>query len=347
MKIGILGGGQLSRMLALAGSPLGLQFVFLEPSIPCSAQNLGELITADYTDEKALLKLAKQSDIITYENENIPTNVLEILMNHQTVHPNLEALQISQDRFLEKTFFQELGIPTTPFAQIDSYDDLFKATQEWSFPFYLKKRKGGYDGKGQIKISNKAELTALEENADFCQNIIVEQNIHFDREVSMIAVRNPANQIKFYDINENIHQNGVLFQTQNKPNDPIFALAKNYLTQILQKLSYVGILCVEFFQVGDQLIANEMAPRVHNSGHWTIEGAVTSQFENHLRAILNWPLGETQSIALTTMTNLLGTIPNKKDLLSQPALHLHDYNKEPRNGRKVGHYTKVEYQSIG
>ncbi|HRE31582.1 MAG TPA: 5-(carboxyamino)imidazole ribonucleotide synthase, partial [Candidatus Berkiella sp.] len=314
--------------------------------LPCAAQHLGKLITAEYTDEKALLELAKQSDIITYENENIPANVLEILMHQQqTIHPNLQALQMSQDRFFEKSFFQELGIPTTPFAEIDSYDNLLKATQQWPFPFYLKKRKGGYDGKGQIKISNKAELMSLE-NSDFCQNTIVEQNIDFDREVSMIAARNPAGQIKFYDINENIHQNGVLFQTQNKPNDPIFAQAKDYLTKVLEKLSYVGILCVEFFQVGNQLMVNEMAPRVHNSGHWTIEGARTSQFENHLRAILNWPLGETQSIAHITMTNLLGTIPNKQDLLSQPGLHLHDYHKEPREGRKVGHYTKVDYQSI-
>jgi len=342
MNIGILGGGQLNRMLALSGYPLGLHFSFLEPNIPSCAGSLGTLFHAQYDDHEALLKLAKQSDVITYENENIPLTTLAFLLaQNKQVAPGIEALKISQDRLFEKNLFSALAIKTAPFIQIDSFDDLKNAKNELRYPFFLKKRRQGYDGKGQIILKNEADLYQME-GSSFCQDAILEQAVSFQREISLIAVRSHSNEVKFYDISENIHQNGILIQTQNKPNDAMFYLAKTYVSNILDRLAYVGVLCVEFFQVEDSLIANEMAPRVHNSGHWTIEGAVTSQFENHLRAILDWPLGDTHSIGLATMQNLLGSIPNKKALLAEPQLHLHDYDKEAKPNRKVGHTTKIK-----
>lgn len=342
MNIGILGGGQLSRMLALSGYPLGLTFTFLEPNAQSCAGALGHLIHAHYEDHQALLKLAKESNVITYENENIPLTTLEFLLAHQPVAPGVEALKISQDRLFEKNLFAELNIKTAPFIQVDSFADLKNIKNELTYPLFLKKRRQGYDGKGQVILKSDADLLQME-GSTFCQDAIVEQGVSFEREVSLIAVKSHSNEVKFYDISENIHKDGILIQTQNKPNDPIFSIAKAYLSSILERLNYVGVLCVEFFQQGDTLIANEMAPRVHNSGHWTIEGAVTSQFENHLRAILDWPLGETRSIGRATMQNLLGIIPDKKTLLTDPLLHLHDYHKEAKAGRKLGHTTKVDF----
>lgn len=339
MRIGILGGGQLSRMLALAGYPLGFEFTFLEPTADACARELGRFICAPYQDQNALRQFADQVDIITFENENIPVDTLTFLNEYKPVRPGIKALTTSQDRLFEKTLFRSLDIPCAPFAQINSYEDLLTAAKTLSFPLFLKTRREGYDGKGQLKINNLSELEAI--NPTMLSNAIVEQGIAFQREVSLIAARSVSHEIVFYDICENRHQNGILIETQNKVDDPLFETAKTYLTRLLDALDYIGILCVEFFQVDNQLIANEMAPRVHNSGHWTIEGATTSQFENHLRAIANLPLGNTQSLGQATMRNLIGTMPNKNELLAQG--HLHDYHKAPKPGRKLGHVTKVVF----
>lgn len=318
---------------------LGLEFYFYEPNAESCACGLGPRIQADYQDFDNLKKFADAVDVITFENENIPVKTLQFLQQYKPVYPGIEALRTSQDRLFEKTLFQELGIPTTEFMPVNNADDLTAAIVKMGYPVILKKRTHGYDGKGQLKINTAAQLQDLQ--TDLLSNSIVEKWVSFDREVSLIAVRNPSGQTVFYDICENVHNNGILFTTKNKINDPDFELARGFVLKLLDKFQYVGTIALEFFQVGARLIANEIAPRVHNSGHWTIEGAVISQFENHLRAILNWPLGDCSSLGYATMYNILGQLPDKIKLLQDGRVHLHDYHKLPKPGRKIGHYTKI------
>lgn len=352
MRIGILGGGQLARMLALAGYPLGLEFVFYDASADCCAADLGPVIVGDFQNPAALAKFLAMADVVTYENENIPVVVVNEIAYQKPLHPNTAVLQVSQDRLLEKQLFQKLGIATANFYAVSTPEDLILAGRRVGYPYILKTRREGYDGKGQFKIHSELEA----ENFNLIsskQGYIAEELIAFSREVSMIAARSISGQIVYYDLCENVHQNGILVQTHNKVSDPLFGVAKQYINQVLQNFNYVGILVIEFFVKENHLIANEMAPRVHNSGHWTIEGAVTSQFENHLRAILDYPLGVTKSCGQATMLNLLTEIPDKSNLLQIPHLHLHDYHKQARANRKVGHITivseeltQVQQQSI-
>ena len=337
MKIGILGGGQLSRMLVLAGVPLGLQFFFYEPNETSAVVGLGDITRGRYDDYAALKTFADKVDVITYENENIPVKTLEFLESHKTVYPGKNALAIMQDRLFEKTLFNDLKIPTNTFFIINNKHDLQSAAETLGYPLLLKQRTQGYDGKGQIKLNSAQDLNQLTE-AD-CQNIIAEEWVPFDREVSLIAARNKSGDIVFYDIAENTHHNGILHKTRNKINDPIAPIAQDYLTRILNHLDYIGVMAIEFFERDGNLIANEMAPRVHNTGHWTIDAAEISQFENHLRAILNWPLGVTTSLFAASMHNIIGTMPNRQEVLAQPSVHLHDYHKTERPGRKIGHVT--------
>lgn len=339
MKIGILGGGQLGRMLALAGYPLGLNFVFYDPQSDCCAKDLGKLICGSYSDEEQLYTFAQCVDVITYENENIPVTAVNFLKQYKSVFPDTNILHYSQDRLQEKQLFNALDIPTVKYLPINNQQDLLNAASQLNYPFIVKTRRQGYDGKGQTKIFDHEQCRSFSINTPNCY--IAEQYIKFDREVSLIATRNIKGECVFYDICENTHQNAILIQTLNKPNDPIFKLAKYYVEKVLDKVSYIGTFTIEFFQIENELVANEMAPRVHNSGHWSIEGAIISQFENHLRAILDWPLGNTQSLGHAVMQNMIGVIPNKFELLRQPGLHLHDYGKEPRTGRKLGHYTII------
>lgn len=335
MRIGILGAGQLSRMLALSGIPLGFTFSFYEPNIEHCVNGLGSLIHKPYTDEKALTNFVNACDVITYENENIPVDTAQYIASLKPLYPNVLSLQTTQDRLLEKTLFEKLNIQTVPFQKIDSLHELELFLEKNSFPVVIKKRRQGYDGKGQLKLSSANDLSLLTD--DFLNNCIVESYISFDREVSIIAVRNSTGDCRYYDICENEHKNGVLNQTFNKINDPMFKQAQQYINRIIEALDYVGCLAFEFFQKEDQLFANELAPRVHNSGHWTIEGSHTSQFENHLRAICNLHLGNTESKGVYQMINLLGKIPDSASLLSLDYLHLHHYQKSERANRKVGH----------
>lgn len=335
MRIGILGAGQLSRMLALSGIPLGFTFSFYEPNIEHCVNGLGSLIHKPYTDEKALTNFVNACDVITYENENIPVDTAQYIASLKPLYPNVLSLQTTQDRLLEKTLFEKLNIQTVPFQKIDSLHELELFLEKNSFPVVIKKRRQGYDGKGQLKLSSANDLSLLTD--DFLNNCIVESYISFEREVSIIAVRNSAGDCRYYDICENEHKNGVLNQTFNKINDPMFEQAQQYINRIIEALDYVGCLAFEFFQKEDQLFANELAPRVHNSGHWTIEGSHTSQFENHLRAICNLHLGNTESKGVYQMINLLGKIPDSASLLSLDYLHLHHYQKSERANRKVGH----------
>lgn len=336
MRIGILGGGQLAQMLALSGIPLGINFICLDPQKDCPAHQVAQIIQANYNHVAAINQLATSVDVLTFESENIPAQALQHLST--PLYPSIKALEISQDRLTEKQFFKQLGIPVAEFMPVNHQDDIKQAGEKFGFPFLLKTRKEGYDGKGQQLIQSPSEYFTIENLSP--NQLIAEKLIQFTTEVSMIAVRNQSGQIHFYPLTENFHQKGIL-RWSKAPflNDNLTKLAQHYLQTVLEKLNYVGVLTIEFFVQNDRLIANEMAPRVHNSGHWTIEGAKTSQFENHLRAILNLPLGETAAVNYSAMINFIGECPSLAALTKIPSLHVHFYGKTPRPGRKLGHAT--------
>ena len=338
MKIGILGGGQLARMIALAGYPLGLQFIVLDPDEKAGAGGLSEHLQGAYDDPNLLAELAEKADVVTYEFENVPAHVAEFLSSHTTVYPPANALAVAQDRLVEKNFFKDLGIETAPYAAVDNLQDLQKAMPTIGFPAILKSRCMGYDGKGQIVLKAEADLAKAWQAMQGAPSI-VEGFVPFQREVSIIAARRPSGDIVFYPLSENQHSGGILRVAKACPNDAEQAMAEDYVRRLLEKLDYVGVIALELFDVDGHLLANEFAPRVHNSGHWTIEGSETSQFENHLRAILDLPLGSTQTRGFAAMINFIGGLPETQKLLDLKHAHLHLYNKAPRKGRKVAHAT--------
>ena len=315
--VGVIGGGQLGRMLALAGIPLGLSFRFLDPSPDAPAGEVGELLVGAYDDPVLLDRLADGADVVTYEFENVPVEAARRV----EALPDARALEAAQDRLVEKQLFRRLGIPT---PRIDDEVE--------TFPAILKTRRLGYDGKGQRLVETRP-------GSDPGQ--VLEERVSFDRELSLLAVRARDGDTRFYPLVENVHEDGILRTSRAPAADAPQAEAEEYAAKLLDELGYVGVLALELFDVGGPLLANEFAPRVHNTGHWTIEGAATSQFENHLRAVLGLPLGSTESRA-STMFNLIGTAPASADLLRVPGSHLHLYGKEPRPGRKLGHVTLVE-----
>jgi 5-(carboxyamino)imidazole ribonucleotide synthase len=339
MKIGILGGGQLARMLALAGYPLGQEFVVLDPAEDACAGDLCEQIVSAYDDEEGLAQLADRCDVVTLDFENVPVESVRKLAPLVPVLPGEAALEVAQDRFSEKTFFTEHGIPCAPFARIDSYADLERAIEEMGYPSILKTRRMGYDGKGQVIIRDRSGADAAWAQLGE-QACILEGFVQFKRELSILAVRSVRNETAFYPLAENKHKDGILV-TSFAPANAISVeeQARAHALKILESLDYVGVLAIEFFDTGEGLVANELAPRVHNSGHWTIDGAVTSQFENHLRAIMGWPLGSTRATGSSAMMNWIGAMPDPATALSYPEAHWHDYGKKPRPGRKVGHVT--------
>ncbi len=338
MKIGILGGGQLARMLALAGYPLGLQCVVLDPSADACAAQVADLIQADYNDQAALHELAEQVDVVTFEFENIPAQSLNYLLENYPVYPPPIALHTAQDRLNEKNLFRQLQIPVPEFVAIGTFEQLQQAIVRTGLPAVLKTRSMGYDGKGQIVLRHQNEMTQAWRQLGG-RPLIIESLVGFDREVSIIAVRNRAGDIYYYPLSENTHYRGILHYAQSCPDDHLQARAQDYIKCILDELNYVGVLALELFDVNGELLANEIAPRVHNSGHWTIEGAEVSQFENHLRAILDLPLGDTQAVGFSAMVNFIGTMPETAIVLGDANVHLHDYSKAPRPGRKIGHAT--------
>lgn len=338
MKVGVLGAGQLARMVALAGIPLGLDFIFLDPSKDAGANRLGEALTGDYYDPELLAQLAERADVVTYEFENVPAPVAEFLASHTQVHPAPKALAVAQDRLVEKTFFNDIGIATPQYAAVNSLAELQQVMTSTAYPAILKSRTQGYDGKGQSVLRSADDLSAA---WDVLQGVpaIVEAFVPFDREISIVAVRSVSGDIAFYPVAENVHRGGILRVSTALDNDPMQATAENYATRLLEALDYVGVLALELFEVNGTLLVNEFAPRVHNSGHWTIEGAETSQFENHCRAIANLPLGATSLVGYSAMVNFIGGLPDTNALLALPHTHLHLYDKEPRTGRKVAHVT--------
>ncbi len=340
-NIGLLGGGQLGRMLALAGYPLGLRFRTLDPSPETPAGHLTDLYIGHYENEETLESFAKGLELVTYEFENVPITTSEYLEKTTNVYPPTKALEISQERLKEKRFFSELGIPTNKFYAIDSKEDIFKAAEETGFPAVLKTRRFGYDGKGQKVVDNPDEALEFYEAVKNAP-LIMESFVKFERELSIIGVRNVSGDTAFYPLVENDHRNGILFMTTapaGNVEEDLQKAAEAYAEKALNALNYVGVLAIEFFEDRGSLIANEMAPRVHNSGHWTIEGAETSQFENHLRAILDMPLGDTTAVGHSAMINLIGEIPDVKKILQMQDVHLHLYDKEARPSRKLGHVT--------
>lgn len=338
MRIGILGAGQLARMLALAGYPLGLEFVFLDPSQDACANKLGEHLYGDYKDPRLLAQLAETADVVTYEFENVSADVAEFLTSHTQVHPSPKALAIAQDRLVEKNYFRSIDIPTPDFEPVDSFDDLKQAMSSIGWPAILKSRTLGYDGKGQSVLKSADDLQEAWERLDGAP-AIVEAFVPFDREVSIIAARNVSGSIVYYPLSENLHRGGILRVSKSCYGDTLQNQAEAYVSRLMEALDYVGVLALELFEIDSQLIANEFAPRVHNSGHWTIEGAETSQFENHLRAILDMPLGSTAPIGKSAMVNFIGGLPEARDVLALEQAHLHLYDKSPRKGRKVAHAT--------
>lgn len=340
MKVGILGGGQLGRMLALAGLPLGLRFVVLDPAANAPVGQLAKHVLADYDDDAALAELAR-SDVCTYEFESVPEAAARAIQSTTPVHPTPEALRIAQDRLNEKLCFRELGIPTPAFEAVDSEHELRAAIAKMGLPAVLKTRRHGYDGKGQFLLRETGDIASawLELGG---VPLILEGFVRFERELSVLSVRGLDGATAFYPLVENHHEQGMLRFSRT----PVPALApeqqkraESYAVRLLDHMGYVGVLALELFEAGGQLLANEMAPRVHNSGHLTIEGARTSQFENHLRAILGLPLGDTSVPEPVAMLNLVGGLPRREDMLAVPDAHLHFYAKQPRPGRKVGHVT--------
>lgn len=343
MTVGILGAGQLGRMLALAGYPLGLDFLFLDPAKDAPAARLAPLLHGAFTDRKLLAQLASSSEVATIDWENVSVEALRALAGSGArVAPPIPAVATAQDRVSEKRLFERLKIPTTRWQAVGSRAQLERAIREIGLPGVIKTRRLGYDGKGQafVKTHDDAQR-AWEEMGTV--GLIYEEWIPFDCEVSIIGARSPRGEIAIYPLNGNVHAQGILRLTRAPYGPPRWhRLAARYLERVLTRFRYSGILTVEFFVRAGQLVANEMAPRVHNSGHWTIEGAVTSQFENHLRAILDLPLGSTRPTGYSAMLNLIGSLPPADTVLKWEGVHLHDYGKEPRPGRKVGHCTVVE-----
>jgi 5-(carboxyamino)imidazole ribonucleotide synthase len=338
MKVGVLGGGQLGRMLGMAGLPLAIEPVFWEPEASACAQLIGEHLCAPYEDAGAMERFAQNVDVCTYEFENVPSPVLTELASKVPVYPPLTALAVSQDRLTEKQLFASLGISTANYVAVDSEQDLRAAVEKLGMPCILKTRRFGYDGKGQFVIREAADIAAAWQSLGSVA-LILEGFVKFSREVSIIAARGKDGAAVFYPLSENIHRDGILFTSRAMPGDAMQAQAETLAGKLLEQLDYVGVLCLELFEVDGALVANEFAPRVHNSGHWTIEGSETSQFENHLRAVCGLPLGSTACVGFPALVNLIGVLPPLPDLLAIPCVHVHFYGKAEKPARKVGHIT--------
>ena len=342
--IGILGAGQLGERLALAGYPLGLRFRVLDPKPDASAGHLAPHIVAGFDDPDALRQLVDGVSCVTIETESVPVSTLELLEAEGVpVLPGPRSLRVSADRLREKEWLGRLGIATAPYEALTDRDQAAEALVRLGGRGILKTRTLGYDGKGQERLRSTDDLDAAWERLGN-RPLILEQELSFQRELSLVSVRSRSGEIRHYPLVENRHEDGVLRETI-APTDVDAAVteqARAWSETMLRRLEHVGVLTIELFQTDDGLIVNELAPRVHNSGHWSIEGAVCSQFENHLRAILDWPLRSTEPIARTRMVNLIGELPEAHDLLGKEDARLHVYRKEARPGRKLGHVTLLE-----
>lgn len=340
-KVGILGGGQLARMLVEAGTPLGQEFLIFDPAIDACAGTIAPRMTAPWDDEAALEAFARNVDVVTFDFENVPATTARFLTDRTHVFPAPGALAVAQDRLAEKTLFCEIGIDTPAFAAVDSRDDLDHAVAAIGLPAVLKTRRLGYDGKGQRVLREAADLDVAWQDLGGAA-LILEAFVPFDREVSVIGVRSRRGEFRHYPVTRNWHLHGVLSASLALPwNDSgvVANTAISHARAIAEQLDYVGVFALELFVLGDRVLGNEIAPRVHNSGHWTIEGCPCSQFENHLRAVLDLPLGDTAALSPSVMLNWIHEVPDMRVALAESRVHWHDYGKTPRPGRKVGHAT--------
>ena len=340
--VGCIGGGQLGRMLALAAAPLGVVVRCLDPSPDACAGDVCELIVGAYDDPDSLARLAEGADCVTFEFENVPAAALRTLREHAQVRPGPNSLTISQDRLWEKQLFGRVGVPCAAFGDIETPAMLDEALAKTGLPAVIKTKRMGYDGKGQRVVRSRDEAEqAVRELGD---ELIAEALVPFGRELSLVLARGVDLETVFYPLVENTHVDGIL-STTTAPAPGVAAdlqaTCQAYGLAVAEALHHVGVLCLELFETDDGVLANELAPRVHNSGHWTIEGAETSQFENHLRAILGLPLGSTAARGRSQMLNLVGEHPPLAELLAGGG-HVHLYGKAARPGRKLGHVTRVE-----
>jgi 5-(carboxyamino)imidazole ribonucleotide synthase len=356
VTIGILGGGQLGYMLALAGYPLGMRFRFFDPSPEAPVGRIASRVTADFSDESALEKFAGGLELITYEFENVPVSAARFLAERVPLLPTPRALEAAQHRVREKEFFRSLGIATTEFAPVASPQSLDAAVAKIGLPAILKTCRMGYDGKGQWMLRNAEDISNAKKEMELPEfagthasehekgeaPFILEAVVRFHRELSIVAARGRTGETAFYPLVENHHRGGILrlsIAPAPKLGTVLQRAAEQATQRVFEALQYVGVLAIEFFEKDGQLLANEMAPRVHNSGHWTIEGAVTSQFENHLRAVMGLPLGSTNVLGSSAMLNLIGEVPDAMEVLVIRDAHLHLYGKTERANRKLGHVT--------
>ncbi len=349
--VGILGGGQLARMLALSGAPLGLRFLVMDAASDACASQFVPQLTADYRDETALAEFASRVQVATFDFENVPADSAQWLAERIPVHPAPRALAVAQDRLAEKSLFNTLGIATPEFAAVEDWPGLLAAMDRVGVPAILKTRRLGYDGKGQFRLRSRddaeAAWSALGAQAAVT-GLILEAFVPFERELSVLAVRSRQGEFRTWPITENWHSEGVLAASLAPASVPesIAAAAVSMARKLADSLEYVGVFALELFLRDGRLLANEMAPRVHNSGHWTIEGAATSQFQNHLRAVLGLALGDTRATGVAAMLNWIGELPSPGPVLQEPRGYWHDYGKLPRSGRKVGHATLVATSSM-
>jgi len=338
----ILGGGQLGRMLGLAAVPFGVRLRFLDPSPEATAGALGDLVVGALGDATALLEVTGGATVVTYEWEGVPADAVRALETEgKVVRPSTRALEVSQDRLAEKAAFTKLGIDVPVHAPVDGLEGLRTAVRSVGLPAVLKTCRGGYDGKGQAVLRDAHDVTRAWDDLGGSAPLVLEAWVPFGRELSILAVRAADGEIRCWPLVENLHEGGIL-RVSRAPApdaDALQPVAEGYARGLLEHFDYVGVLALELFDTDARLLANEMAPRVHNSGHWTIEGAATSQFENHVRAVLGWPLGPTDAVGYSAMVNCIGALPDPGAVLAVEGAHLHRYRKAPRPGRKVGHVT--------
>lgn len=338
MTVAVIGGGQLGLMLGLAGARLGLRFRFLDPARDAPAARVGELLVGPFDDAALLARLADGAHAVTVEFENVPAEAAP-----PQLLPPARALAVAQDRLAEKELFGSLGIATAPFRTVDDRAGLERAAGELGLPAVLKTRRLGYDGKGQAVLRSAADLEAAWAALGGVP-LLLERLVPFERELSVLAARTARGETVCWPLAENVHRDGILRLSRAPAAPERRQEAEELAEAVLAQLGYAGVIAIELFEHEGRLLANELAPRVHNSGHWTIDGAVTSQFENHLRAILALPLGPTDALAPAAMVNLIGAVPPLEQLLAVPGAHVHLYGKEPRPGRKLGHVTLLDPQ---
>jgi|TARA_A200000159_G_scaffold48314_1_gene44635 5-(carboxyamino)imidazole ribonucleotide synthase len=344
--IGILGGGQLGQMLSMAAARLGFKTHIFEPSENPPASNVASKFTrAEYDDYDALKQFASSVDVVTYEFENIPTAALDIIETQSEIFPNREALKISQDRLIEKEFINKLGFKTASFCEVNSIEELIHAINQIGAPSILKTRRFGYDGKGQVKVQPSSKPEEIWKNLGE-KALILEGFINFSSEFSVIGSRSKDGQISCFDPGENVHKDGILrtttvpaHLTNQQKTEAVLITAK-----ILETLKYVGVIGIEFFLEKNSLVINEFAPRVHNSGHWTQNGCTVDQFEQHIRAITGWKLGNAERHSDVIMENLIGDeIYKTNQLVEDGSIALHLYGKADVNpGRKMGHFNRIK-----